>query len=465
MISHALLLAVVVVQTTAIERVNVIDVSAGRVLPEQTVVIESGRISAVGAAATARVPSAAQRVDGRGKFLIPGLWDMHVHAAYPGIDAQFAPLFIANGVTGVREMFGNLMSIKAWKARAEKGEWPRIVGSGHIMDGSRPIWPGSVRAANADQARRAVDSLHKAGADFIKVYNRLPRDAYFAAVEEAKRVGTYVAGHVPDAVTVTEAAQAGQRTMEHVGGIALDCSSLRDDVRRARVAAAIDSTLARAAAQQSNRVADTQDAQRCAEVIATAARSGMWQVPTLVVLRSMASLDDSTFTADPRLRYMNRMLTNGWNWRSDFRLRARTPEDWAIAKRGYKLNFEIVRNLHRAGARILAGTDVMNPFAFPGFSLHDELALLVEAGLSPADALRAATLNPALFLEATELHGTVAAGKRADLVLLDANPLDDIRNTQKIRAVVVNGRYLDRASLDAMLAAAEKAAAPPMERR
>ena len=465
MISHALLLAVVVVQTTAIERVNVIDVSAGRVLPEQTVVIESGRISAVGAAATAHVPSAAQRVDGRGRFLIPGLWDMHVHAAYPGIDAQFAPLFIANGVTGVREMFGNLMSIKAWKARAEKGEWPRIVGSGHIMDGSRPIWPGSVRAANADQARRAVDSLHKAGADFIKVYNRLPRDAYFAAVEEAKRVGTYVAGHVPDAVTVTEAAQAGQRTMEHVGGIALDCSSLRDDVRRARVAAAIDSTLARAAAQQSNRVADTQDAQRCAEVIATAARSGMWQVPTLVVLRSMASLDDSTFTADPRLRYMNRMLTNGWNWRSDFRLRARTPEDWAIAKRGYKLNFEIVRNLHRAGARILAGTDVMNPFAFPGFSLHDELALLVEAGLSPADALRAATLNPALFLEATELHGTVAAGKRADLVLLDANPLDDIRNTQKIRAVVVNGRYLDRASLDAMLAAAEKAAAPPMERR
>lgn len=457
----ALLLAFLQQTPLALEGVNVIDVRAGRLLANQTVVVEGRRIASVGPAAQARVPEGAQRVDGRGRYLIPGLWDMHVHSAYPGVDAQFAPLYIANGVTGVREMFGTVAGVQSWQARSQRGEWPQLVGSGHIMDGARPIWPGSVRVTNADDAGRAVDSLLAAGADFIKVYNRLSRAAYFEAGEQARRRGSYLAGHVPDAVTAAEASDAGQRTIEHLSGIPWDCAAAGDRIRAARVAAAADSTIAAMpAAQQAQLTLGTQEGARCDAVIAKLARNRTWNVPTLVVQRSMGWLDDSTFTADPRLKYMNRMLTNGWNWRNDFRLRTRTPEDWANAKRLYQLSVELLGRMHRAGVPLLAGTDVINPFAFPGFSLHDELELLVRAGLSPAEALRTATLNPAIFLEATESMGTVEAGKRADLVLLDANPLEQITNTQKIRAVVLNGRYHDRAALDALLSAAERAANP-----
>jgi imidazolonepropionase-like amidohydrolase len=190
------------------------------------------------------------------------------------------------------------------------------------------------------------------------------------------------------------------------------------------------------------------------------AHNGTWQAPTLVVLRSIASLDDSRFTDDPRVRYMPAGVLKSWDWRNDFRFRSRTPEDWAIAKRLYKRNVEILGAMHRAKVPILAGTDTLNPYAFPGFGLHDELSLLVDAGLSPADALRAATLNPAAFRNAAD-SGAVETGKRADLVLLDGNPLESIGNIRKIRAVVLNGRFYDRAALDGLLAAALRRAKSP----
>jgi imidazolonepropionase-like amidohydrolase len=175
----------------------------------------------------------------------------------------------------------------------------------------------------------------------------------------------------------------------------------------------------------------------------------------------MASLDEDRFTADPRLRYMPEEIAKSWNWREDFRFKDRSPEDWAVAKRSYRRSVEIVGAMQRSGVPILAGTDVINPFAFPGFSLHDELALLVEAGLSPVEALRTATLNPALFLDATGSMGTVEKGKQANLVLLDANPLENINNTRKVMAVVLNGRLYERAALDAWIAAADRTANPP----
>lgn len=447
----------------AFQHVNIVDVRTGRVLPDQTIVVEGGRIASISPAKSAKAPPGARIIDARAKYMIPGLWDMHVHAAWPGLDQMFAPLFVANGVTGVRDMYGSTFVIKAWKQKYASGEpWPRMIGAGHILDGPKPFWRGSAVATTADEARSAVKSLHAGGADFIKVYTKLSRDAYFAAVDEARLAGTYTAGHVPDAVTVAEASEAGQRSIEHLTGVAIECSKEADALRAERAAAAGDSAsvLLATYARQAKRILDTQDPARASALFTVLARNQTWQVPTLTVLRSMAFLDDEKFTADPRVRYMPEEMVKGWDWRKDFRFRSRSAESWANAKQSYRRSLEIVGAMHRAGVPILAGTDMLNPFTFPGFSLHDELGLLAEAGLSPAEALRAATLNPATFMAATDSLGTVEAGKRADLVLLDANPLENIHNTQKVNAVILNGRYYDRAALDSLVTASERMARP-----
>ena len=447
----------------AIQHASIVDVRTGTSIPDQTVVVEFGRIVRVGAANSVRPPAAATIVDGRGKYLIPGLWDMHVHAAWPGLDALFAPLLVANGVTGVREMYGDKNVIAGWKKHYDAGEpWPRMIGAGHILDGPKPFWPGSTVATNADEARRAVDALKEGGADFIKVYTKLPRDAYFAALEEAKRVGIDVVGHVPDAVSVSEASDHGQRSIEHLTGVTLECSKDADALRAERVTAMNDTSASLLAvySSQSPRILASQDEARCAALVKLLARNRTWQVPTLVQLRGFAYLDDSTLTNDSRVRYVPEEVVKSWDWRSDFRFRSRTPDDWANAKRQYRRQLEVLGEMHRGGVPILAGTDLLNPYTFPGFSLHDELVLLVEAGLSAADALRAATLNPAVFLGTEKTAGSVEKGKNADLVLLDANPLDDIHNTQKVQAVVLNGRLYDRAQLDAMIAERERKISP-----
>ncbi|HKY28648.1 MAG TPA: amidohydrolase family protein [Pyrinomonadaceae bacterium] len=449
--------------TLVLEHVNIVDVRAGRLVSDQTVVIEQDRITRVGPANSARLPLGATVLNARTKYLIPGLWDMHVHAAWNGIDKVFAPLFVANGVTGVREMYGDPAVIRAWKSKYGLGEpWPRMIAAGHILDGPNPIWPGSTVARSPDEARQAVDSLRASGADFIKVYTRLPRDAYIAAIDEAKRVGTYVVGHVPDAVSIGEASDLGQRSIEHLTGVTIECSKDADALRaeRAAVASEASALVLSVYARQTQRILATQDSARCSALIARLARNHTWQVPTLVQLRGFASLDDERFIADPRVRYMPQEVVKSWDWRKDFRFRERTPEDWSNARRHYRRYVEILGAAHRAGIPILVGTDVLNPFTFPGFSLHDELTLLVEAGLTPAEALRAATLNPATFLNTQDSLGTVEKGKFADLVVLDANPLEDVRNTARINAVILNGRLYNRTQLDKLLVTAERTANP-----
>jgi imidazolonepropionase-like amidohydrolase len=450
--------------TLVIQHVTVIDVTAGKPVSDQTVVVENGRITTVATGMAVKMPAGAIAIDGTGKFLIPGLWDMHVHAAWPQLDEIVAPLFVAEGITGVRDMYGTPFVIAAWKQRYQNGApWPRMIGSGHILDGPHPFWPGSVVASNAEEARTSVDNLHKGGADFIKVYSKLPRDAYFAALDEAKKVGTYCAGHVPDAVSVSEASDHGQRSIEHLTGVSLECSSEAKALRAERAAASTDTSITnmlKTYSRQAERILATQDPKRTADLCARLARNKTWMVPTFTVLRSMASLDDSTFTADPRVKYMPERVVGGWNPKKDFRFRQKTARDWENSRKVLKLNMQIVGQMNRAGVPIMAGTDFLNPYTFPGFSLHDELVNLNEAGLTPAEALRAATLNPAIFMNATDSLGTVATGKRADLVLLDANPLDDIHNTQKINAVILNGKLYDRAALDVLIADEQKKARP-----
>jgi hypothetical protein len=445
--------------TLVIDGATIIDVQTGARVNGSRVVIRQRKITAVGPASRTAIPAGARRIDARGQFLIPGLWDMHVHSAYMGLGTIMLPLYVANGVTGVREMFGQLFAMRAYRTQIDTGSLigPRIVGSGHILDGPKPIWPNSVTAANAAEGRRAVDSLKAAGADFIKVYSVLPREAYFAIATRAKEVGIPFAGHIPGGVTAFEASSAGQHSVEHLTNITLTCSRDETTIRRLRdsVRADVDFEAGRALVRVlGTREIDSFDAARCDSLYRQFVRNNTWQVPTMTVLRNMAGLDTIQPT-DPRLAFIPKFLVQGWDPTQDFRLKERTAAGWASAKRFYATQRTVVGAMARAGVPLLAGTDVLNPYVLPGFSLHDELQLLVSAGLSPLAALQAATISPARFLAATDSMGTVGVGKVADLVLLDADPLLDISNTTKIRSVIARGRYYDRRGLDAILAEAK----------
>jgi imidazolonepropionase-like amidohydrolase len=452
------------VRAIVVERVTVVDVERGRLVRDRSVVVRDGRIERIvaGLPATLARDTTLAHVDGRGRYVIPGLWDMHVHAAQPGLGEAFLPLFVPNGVTGIRDMYGTAEATRVVREAVSRGTrpWPRIVGATRLVDGDPPIWPGSRIAMDSLTGRAMVDSTIAAGADFVKVYERLPRAAWAGIAARAREAGIPFVGHVPQAVAVREASDAGQRSIEHLTRFDLACQRDERAARARRDALAADTGRAGALARLA--LADSlwaaADTARCGGLYDVLRRNGTWQVPTLTVLRAVATLDDTTQLADPRLRYLPRWLWTGWNPARDVRFRTRPPESWPSARRALSAQQAIVRNMLRAGVPMLAGTDVANPYCLPGFSLHDELARLVQAGATPARALRMATLDAARFLQATDSLGTVAEGKVADLVLLDADPLANIAHTTRIQAVIANGRLYRRADLDAQLAAVERAA-------
>jgi len=441
----------------AITHVTVIDVTNGRRLPAHTVIVEGNRIASVEPDGRARMRAGTTVVDGTGKFLIPGLWDMHVHATGPMLDRLFLPVLVAHGVTGVREMWGRFAWFDSARAQGARGAFavPRIVGSGHILDGAPAIWPGSLGAQSADDVRRLVDSLARGGAAFIKVYSRLTPEQFRTAAAESRRHRLPFAGHVPTLVSVAEASDSGMASIEHLQMLTSACSR-DEDVLRAEVTAAVASPRGWDSAGvvqrgQVRRMLSTFDEGRCRAVADRLKRNGTWMVPTLTVLRSIAYLDDSTLASDRRLEFIPRFFSASWNPRNDFRFRMLTPQDWALRKEVFALQQRIARLLHERGVEFLAGTDLSNPYIYPGASLHEELRNLVAAGFSPLQSLQAATLNPARFLRATDSLGTVAPGRLADLVVLDADPLLDIGNVERVHAVVVNGRLVTNAERERLL--------------
>ncbi len=443
---------------------TVVDVERGRLLEDHTVVVRGGRIAQVAAGNVA--PPRVRVVDARGLYVTPGLWDMHAHApGGPPGDAMarqiFLPLHLANGVTGVRHMFGTEGELRQRAdVAARRLLGPRLVVGSPLVDGPRPMWGGSVAVTTAREAARVVDSLTGRGYDFVKAYQFLSHDAHAAVLAEARRRGASVAGHVPFAVSVADAADAGQRSIEHGSGVLLACSAQEEALRQAlaAAAAAVDTSFAAHAAlwaRGETEPAASFDATRCARLAERLSRRGTYIVPTLVLHRAFASMGDSAWRASAenraRAAYLPPFFAQFWS------ATAGAQPGYAPA---YARHRDAVRLLHEAGVPLLAGTDVMNPYVYPGFSLHDELALLQDAGLTPLEALRTATINPARYLGAADSMGTVAAGNVADLVLVDANPLDDVRNVARIRGVVAAGRYLDRPDLDSLLAGVRRASTP-----
>jgi imidazolonepropionase-like amidohydrolase len=432
--------------------VTVVDVATGRYRPDSAVIVRGDRIASVGPAATTPVPAGATVIDGRGKYLIPGLWDMHAHLA----DPSFYDLFIRHGVTGTRHMMtvNPAFSPREPANRAVGPVQPRVVKADHVLDGPDSLFPFPLslsvyRAGNAAEARDAVGKIRGKGNDFLKVYSLLPRDAYFAAADEARRSGLPVYGHVPRSVTAAEASAAGQRTIEHLDGVAIACSS--DEARlRADLSAGPGpgAKLGDVTGWRLYLLAhEAFDDAKAEALFRVFADNGTWHVPTLVQMRAMARLAAADLI-DPALeeqlppllrRFWVREVVAGGVKLPNLGIRLNTA-DLADRRALFDGCLALVRGMHRAGVRLLAGTDTPAPFVVPGASLHDELALLVDAGLTPAEALRAATLNAAVCLGREKDLGAMEPGKLADLVLLTRDPLADIQNTRSVEAVIIGGR-------------------------
>jgi imidazolonepropionase-like amidohydrolase len=449
----------------ALTHATILDVASGASQADRTIVVEGDRIVSVSPSSSKPAPDVGRTIDASGKYIIPGLWDMHVHF----LAQNSGKLFVANGVTGVRVMWGNPRFAPRrdrmhfdfrdeYEARSSVG--PRMIIASQILDGPKPVWPNSVALATPEEGRRAVDDAKKSGVDFIKVYSLLPRDVYYAIVDESKKQGLPFAGHVPEAVSVAEASDAGQKSIEHLTGIVVASSSREVELRKRQGEFAMKShTPAEWSAFKRSQKAEavaSYDGARASALFTKFVANGTWQCPTLTVLHALANLDDASLASDPRLRYVPVYLKSEWNPKADFRMKDRTPEEFVEMRRDFDRSLGIVRAMNQAGVSLLAGTDEVNPYCFAGFSLHDELAWLVKAGLTPVEALRAATTAPARFLGLESKLGTVADGRLADLVVLDADPRSDIANTRKISAVVTRGALYDRAALDKML---EEAAA------
>lgn len=411
--------------TLAITGITVVDVIDGRILPNSTVVITNGTITAV--ARNGSLPRGAQRVDGRGKFLIPGLWDMHAHIE--GSEKGWLPLYVANGVAGIRDMGADLDFILEMRDATATGRTmgPRIIAAGPILDDAPGDWPFRMRVRNADDARTAVRLLKNRGVDLVKVHNNTPRDAFFAIVDEARQQHLPVAGHVPLKVTIQEGVDAGMLSIEHLGEdgrVWKACSGGRQYQPGA-----------------------------CRPFFASLATRHVWQTPTLIAMAEMPVIGTpaSEISRD-QLAYANqRFLDMQAGNQSLFVTR---PEVLQILKSQAEIARVVTRDMAAAGVGILAGCDG----TIAGFCVHDELRLMVAGGMTPLAALQTATINPARYLGRETTLGTVAAGRLADLVLLDANPLEDIGNVRRIHAVVTAGRFLDRPALDRLLAQAKAAA-------
>jgi imidazolonepropionase-like amidohydrolase len=437
----ALIAPALIAQTLAITDTNVVDPRAATSTPHRTILVENGRIRSIAPAASVRIPSGARILRASGRFVIPGLWDMHVHVGE--IEEDWFPLYLANGVTGLREMAASENNAPRQRQYQQDLAAARRIGPELFWTLSPIDALTDPRQARAEVARRAAMGLR-----YIKVYNGLSRESYFAIADECRRRGLQMVGHIPDRVSAAEVARAGQDSVEHLDGVLLACSRKEAEARWM---------------VQQNRypwktILDTFDSAKADALLDTFRAGGVWQTPTLVIREIDSLALDRRLPGEIPVQFARRDYLKAWPREA---LEGSSPGlDSDTARRLLAAYKNLVGRMQQRGVRLLAGTDTPYAYCVPGFALHRELDLMVEAGLTPAEALRTATSNPADFLRLSADYGAVESGKVADLVVLDANPLDAIANTTRIHAVVRRGQLIDstarRALLDQVRAAVTK---------
>jgi hypothetical protein len=425
-----------------------------RILEDQTVIIRGNSIVKIGPTKDVQVPAEAILIEGGGKYLMPGLADMHVHIW----NEEELFLFIANGVTTVRNMWGSPLQL-GWQKEVEAGERlaPTIYTTGPLMDGSQPIWPGSTVVDDPEDVDRLVAEQKKAGYQFIKVYNGLSKDVYQALVEAASEHGLRVVGHVPDDVGLEEVLASRQASIEHMSGYRAASLTDGSPVEKAWNKLPLAEYFGKMAAVARKvkageiKLSAIYDEDSIEGLAVATREAGIWNVPTRVVFKYYNSVEAPEVLKGPNMEYVDPATRSSWDPSQDFILKSIPDDAFTDLRIFEQVRRQCVSILYRNGARILLGTDTPNPFVIPGFSIHEELQNLVDAGMTPYEALSAGTAAAAEFLEAEMEFGTIAEGMRADLILLDRNPLEDVGNLASPDGVMARGKWLSSGEIQTTL--------------
>ncbi|MDO7904803.1 amidohydrolase family protein [Paenibacillus sp. JX-17] len=423
-------------QMLVIQHATIVDVKSGKLTKDQTITITDNKISHIGSSDETDIPDYAKVRDAKGQYVIPGLWDMHVHLEENYKNAF--PLLLANGVTGVREMGAAFKNIDQWNTSIQAGMVaPRLLYAGMTLNGGPADDAPHMRYLKTEEeAREAVRLNAEKGASHIKVYSWLPRPLFLAVMDEAKKFNLPVVGHLPVEVRASEAIQLGFKSIEHMHGLFIATSSMEDEIFKT---ADMSDLLGYSTAEI--KASSNYDPKKAEKLFRSLKEKGVWPVPTLTAYLNMAKTE-----IDSRSKYVPTAVQESW---AEI-IRATPPEQTELVHVINSLNPTMVQKLNDAGVPMLAGTDSSYELTnmIYGVTLHDELKLLVQSGLTPLQALQTATLNPAKYLKREQDLGTVEVGKLADLVLLNKNPLEDINNTTTISAVVLDGKLMEKQTLD-----------------
>ncbi len=431
-----------------------------------TVIIKGDRILRVGKSSEFNLSPENNIVDGTGKYLIPGLWDTHVHFAYiEDLAPAMFDLFLAYGVTSVRDTGGKIDFVNDWKqkALADPQNSPRVMIAGPLLDGMPNVYDGStpsrpelsVGAASVEDAVRIVNDLDDVGVDLIKAYEMLTPEQMEAVAKEAQAKGLKVTGHVPLSMDAISASNAGMNSMEHLRNLEMSFASNWKELLSSRRKMLEDGSSMAGGTLRGNihtaqriEAINNQDEEQTRKVLEVFAKNDTWQIPTLSIMMASARRHFARDDWKETFNYLPQSVEE--NWRNG----VATVEEMEVSESSTIYSdwlSSTTKKVNDAGIAIMAGTDCPIFFLTPGYSLHEELVLLVEAGMSPQEAIESATVKPAEYFGLENELGLIRENYIADLVLLGANPYEDISNTRTVESVIKNGKYHDRSALDAML--------------
>lgn len=392
-----------------IKNINVVDVNSGKVLKNKDVVVKGQFIYFVGSSFSEKTSASTKFIDGKGKYICPGLWDMHFHLCFDkGNDTLLYPALLKNGITGIRDMGGDLRIMNDFK-RSTKEYKLSIYGAGPIIDGNPPVYPDfSLPVDSGSDITKHLDSLRNNGSDFFKTYSLIKQEQLEEISVYCKKNNFQFAGHLSEYVKPEKSIALGQKSIEHLNGL--------DEIwneSKCRFDSLTDIML-------------THQTYVC---------------PTIITYQLKTKLRDSTIINKAYSEYISATLSNEWKitWAKRVE-RHKKLENWDALDKTYLSQLKLINRLNQKGVMILAGSDFAGmPYVYPGIGLHQELKLLTKAGLSDYEALKTATINPAIFMSKQNLYGSIAAGKYADMLILEKNPLDNIDNLQTIELVITKG--------------------------
>lgn len=440
-------------ETVFLKSVNIIDVKSGDILENRDVLIKNNIISAIDTSGTLNGNSYSLIIDGSGKFIIPGLWDMHTHSNAHS-EWLHHPLYIANGVTGIRDMSGTLDKEDAyWVGSKTRLQWnkeldsntritPRyMLQSSYQIDGEKSVPTGApdfFKLNNVEDVKPLLDFYKSKNVDFIKVYQQIKPESYRELAKQASEYNMHLAGHKPMFITLEEAVKAGQRSFEHGRIFMFESFPEADSLRNPKNWKAFFSKSKKSIVEDFN-------PKTAIKLMTLMKENNAYWTPTLQTLKFEAYAHNSTFVDNPNLKYITSIRKNVW-WGIDVKNNKKknlSVEQYGLSTDFYNVVKKQIKMANDIGVSIMTGTDVTDSYTFAGFSIHNELEDLTKSGLSNLEALQSATIVPAKFVGKEKDYGTIENSKIADLIILDKNPLENITHSQTINGVIINGIYYD----------------------